>query len=127
MNTKKIFIVALFTCLSLVGISQTIGIVDKRSKEFTVPRDLKVDYQVFGYQFPNITTRKMICFSSHVADVKDNFNQCPLGAYFDTGKMRPDDKIVYAGQAGKFARMVYVTGSGKKTVFYLSKSSFMIK
>jgi hypothetical protein len=69
----------------------------------------------------------MICFSSHAGDVAANYNGCPLGSYFDTGKMKVGDKISYLGSIGSFGKMNFISGSGKKTIFYLPKSSFAIK
>ena len=124
--TKILFSILLLTITSC-AIGQVIGRVDKKTKEFTVAPDQKIDYQVFGYQFANNTTRKMICFSSHMTDVKSNFSNCPLGSYYDTDKLKYGDKIIYLGQAGPFGKMNYVTAGGKKILFYLPKSSFAIK
>ena len=88
------------TLIALGTHAQVIGKVDKKSKEFVVPANQKIDYRVFGFQFANNTTQKMICFSSRVADVKDNFNKCPLGSYFDTNEMKEGDRIVYLGPVG---------------------------
>jgi hypothetical protein len=109
------------------AIGQVIGRVDKKTKEFSVAPDQKMDYRVYGYQYANITTRKMICFSSHDADVRDNYSRCPLGSYFDTDKLKVGDKIVYMGPNGSFAKMSFIAGTGQKTLFYLPKSSFIIK
>jgi len=106
---------------------QAIGHVDKRTKEFYIVSDLKIDYRVFGYQFASEAAPKMICFSSHAGDVAANYNNCPLGSYYDTGKMKIGDKILYLGMYGPFGKMSYNSGSGKKTIFYLPKSSFTIK
>jgi hypothetical protein len=59
--------------------------------------------------------------------MQDNVSKCLLGSYFDTDKMKVGDKIYYLGVAGSFAKMNYVTGGGKKILFYLPKSSFAIK
>jgi hypothetical protein len=119
----------LFIGLLLVTVglpAQTVGRVDRRSKGFFIPPDQQTNYLVFGYQFPNTTTRKMICFSSKADNLRANY-QCPLGAYFDTGQMNPGDKILFLGIAGPYGKMAFVAGSGKTTVFYLPKSSFTIK
>jgi len=121
------FILLLMVVCNTNVIAQAIARVDKKTKEFTVAQDQKIDYQVFGYQYANNTTQKMICFSSHMTDVKDNYSRCPLGSYYDTDKMKPGDKIFYLGNAGTFGKMNYVSGAGKKTIFYLPKSSFVIK
>ncbi len=124
---NKIISLVLFLLIASSVLGQAIGTVDKKTKEFYIPGNLKIEFRVFGYQFANDATRKMICFSSHVGDVRANYNQCPLGSYFDTGKMKPEDKILYLGPTGSFAKMSFVSGDGKKTVFYLPKSSFTMK
>jgi hypothetical protein len=124
---KKTFSI-LFSLIFAIGVmAQPIGRIDKKTKEFYIPSDLKMDYQVFGYQVANNASQKMICFSSHIGDVKDNYNRCTLGSYIDTGKMRPGDKISYLGKIGTFGKMLFVSRSGKKTIFYLPKSSFALK
>ena len=125
MNKIRLFI--LFLLVASIAQGQVIGHVDRKTKEFYTDANLKTAYRVFGYQYANNTTRKMICFSSHVTDVQDNYNRCPLGSYFDTGKMKVGDKITYLGGSGRFGKMSFITGSGKKTIFYLPKSSFTIK
>jgi hypothetical protein len=122
---NKILSLILFLLVASSAIGQVMGRVDKKTKEFSVPSDLTIEYTIFGYEFANNTTRKMICFSSNVNSVRGG--TCPLGSYFDTDKMKPGDKIFYLGPAGPFAKMSFVSGSGKKTLFYLPKSSFTIK
>ncbi|HEV3222483.1 MAG TPA: hypothetical protein VGZ90_06370 [Puia sp.] len=107
--------------------TQTVAHVDKKTKEFFVTTNPKAEYKIFGYEYPNITTRKMICFSSYTYDVGDNLNKCPLGSYFDSGKMKEGDRIIYVGKAGSFSKMTFISGSGKKTLFYFPKGSFTIK
>jgi hypothetical protein len=125
MNKILSFMVFLLVTSNVIG--QVIGTVNKKTKELSVASDLKMDFRIFGYQYPNNTTRKMICFSSHDADVRDNYSGCPLGSYFDTDRMNVGDKIFYLGVAGSFGKMNFISGSGKKTIFYLPKSSFTIK
>jgi len=122
---NKILSLILFLLVASGAIGQVIGRVDKKTKEFSVPADLKIEYTIYGYEFANNTTRKMICFSSNVNSVRGS--TCPLGAYFDTYTMKPGDKILYLGPVGPFARMSFVSGDGKKKLFYLPKTSFTIK
>jgi hypothetical protein len=111
------------------GIGQMKGQIDKKSKEFTINSnsDPKAEYKVFGYEYPNLSTRLMICFSSYTNDVTENVNKCPLGAYFDSGRMKEGDRIVYLGNVGSFGKMNFLSANGKKTVFYIPKTSFVIK
>ena len=124
---NKILSFILFLLITSSAIGQVVGRVDKKTKEFSIAPDQKSDYTVLGYQYPNNSTRKMICFSSNVNTVQDNISKCLLGSYFDTDKMKVGDKIIYLGTAGSFAKMNFVSGSGKKILFYLPKSSFAIK
>jgi hypothetical protein len=124
---NKFLSLILFVLIAFFAEGQAPGIVDKKTKEFSVSANQKMDYRVFGYQFANITTQKMICFSSHDTDVRANFSRCPLGSYYDTEKMKLGDKIIYLGGVGSFAKMNFIAGNGKKTIFYLPKSSFKIK
>jgi hypothetical protein len=106
--------------------AQVVGRVDKKTKEFSIAANQKVDYMVFGYRFANATTQKMICFASNQDVVRANIND-KLGSFFDTDRMPPGDKIVYLGVAGTFGKMNYISGSGQKTLFYLPKTSYVIK
>jgi hypothetical protein len=124
---NKILSFVLFLLVTSSAIGQVVGRVDKKTKEFSIAPDQKSNYTILGYQYPNATTRKMICFSSNVNTMQDNVSKCLLGSYFDTDKMKVGDKIYYLGVAGSFAKMNYVTGGGKKILFYLPKSSFAIK
>jgi hypothetical protein len=118
-----------FVALLLISsgcFSQVVGRVDRKTKEFTIATNQKVDYMVFGYQFANAATQKVICFASNQDVVRANGND-KLGSYFDTYRMPPGDKIIYLGMAGTFGKMSYISGSGQKTTFYLSKMSYVIR
>jgi hypothetical protein len=122
-------IISLFVFLSVVlaGICQPPAHVDKKSKEFILPPNLKTEYNIIGYQFPNQGTKKMICFSSNSNMVRENDHECALGAYFDTNHLKEGDMIYYLGQVGSYAKMNFVQGNGKKTIFYILKSNLVIK
>jgi|SRR5450432_1885949 len=124
---KKSTILFLFLLTAHFSIAQTFGFVDKKTKEFYIPTNPKATYKIIGYQFANITTVKMVCFSTYTYDVRGNPLKCPLGAYFDTSYMKEGDRIVYLGKVGNFQKMNFIAGDGKKTIFYFSKESFTIK
>lgn len=124
---NKILSLLLFLLSSSFAIGQNTGHVDKKTKEFFITSTPKAEYKIFGYQFPNITTKKMICFSTFSYDVRDNLNKCPLGSYFDTSFMKEGDRIIYLGMVGSFGKMNFITGSGKKTLVYIPKANFIIK
>src|ERR1700742_368383 len=114
---NKLLALIAFVLISSGCLAQTIGTVDRKSKEFTINSSQKTDYSVFGYQFANASTAKMICFASNDNIVRANAN-LKLGAYFDTARMPPGDRIVFLGYAGTFAKMNFITGAGTKVIFY---------
>jgi len=123
----RFFITALLIILGSAASAQAIGRVDKKTKDFFIPPNFKDEYRVFGYEFPDNKTRKLICFSSYRADVNTNPNKCPLGSYYDTGRMKPGDNIRFIGEMRGFGKMLYVSAAGKKMIFYLPKGSYNYK
>jgi hypothetical protein len=121
------FMLSLAILLSaLICGAQTVGHVDKKTKEFYITAKPNTEYKIIGYQFANIETEKMICFSSYTYDVRGNPMKCPLGAYFGTGNMNEGDKIIFLGMVGNFGKMNFITGAGKKTIFYIPKTGFTV-
>ena len=123
---NKITLLSLLLIIASGAASQATGRVDKKTKEFSIPSNLKTDYRIFGYQFGSLSSRKMICFSSHSGDVTANYSECPLGSYYDTQRLKPGERIVYLGPYGAFAKMKFVADNKKETVFYLPKDSFVM-
>lgn len=123
---NKIFPFIVLLLISSGCFAQVIGKIDKKTKEFTIPANQKLDYSVYGYQYANATTPKVICFSTNQDVVRAN-NSDKLGAYFDTYRMPPGDKIVFLGLAGTFVKLNYISGGGGKMIFYLPKANFTIR
>ena len=122
---NKMLAFALLLLISSGCFAQVIGRVDKKTKEFSIVSGQKVDFTVFGFQFANVTTQKLICFSSD-QNVERANNTLPLGSYFDTGRLPPGAKIMYMGMVGAFGKMSFITAGGKATVFYLPKANYAI-
>jgi hypothetical protein len=122
----KILVIVSLLLLSSGSFAQVIGKVDRKTKEFSIAAGQKVNYMVFGYQVASATAPKMICFASSEDVTRANQN-LPLGAYFDTDRLRPGDRITFLGIAGTFGKMSFTTGAGKTVLFYLPRSSYVIK
>jgi hypothetical protein len=121
---NKMLALAVLLLISSGGFAQVVGKVDKKTKEFRIASGQKADYTIFGFQFANATTAKLICFASNENVEKANGN-LPLGSYFDTDVLPPGAKITYLGMAGTFGKMSF-TASGKTTVFYLPKANYVM-
>jgi len=126
LTKRLICLILILACLGSTQ-AQTPGKVDKKTKEFFIPSNSKMEFRIYGYQFPNESTKKMICFSSNRYDVAANIANCPLGSYFNTGLLKEGDRIIYLSKVGNYGKMYYISGSGKKTVFYMPKTAFTIK
>jgi len=125
---NKALTLSLLLFISSGAIAQVIGKVDKKTKEFSIAPDQKVEYSIIGYQFPNPSTKHLICFSSNENMVREESGKCMLGAYFDTDRMKVGDKIIFMGNYGKvYYKMSYVSGAGNKMIFYLPKTGIIIK
>ncbi|HTR31185.1 MAG TPA: hypothetical protein VMH27_18065 [Puia sp.] len=122
----KMLVIICLMLLSSGSFAQVIGKVDRKTKEFSIAAGQKVSYMVFGYRVASAAAQKMICFASSEDVTRANQN-LPLGAYFDTDRLPPGDRIAYLGVAGAFGKMSFITGTGKTVVFYLPRSSYVIK
>ena len=125
-DMNKMLAFGLLLLISSGCFAQVVGSVDKKTKEFSIGSGQKVDYMVFGFQFANATTQKLICFASD-QNVQRANSALPLGSYFDTERLPPGARIVYLGMAGSFGKMSFISGGGKATVFYLPKANYVIK
>lgn len=123
---NKMLAIGLLLLISSGCFSQVVGSIDKKTKEFSIASGQKVGYMLFGFQFANATTQKLICFASDVNVERAN-SALPLGSYFDTERLPPGARIMYLGMAGAFGKMSFITGAGKATVFYLPKTSYVIR
>jgi hypothetical protein len=123
---NKMLVFGLLLLISSGCFAQVVGKVDKKTKEFSIAAGQKVDYTIFGFQFANATTQKLICFASDQNVVRAN-NPLPLGSYFDTDRLPSGARIMYLGTAGTFGRMSFITPGGKTIVFYLPKANYVIK
>lgn len=123
---NKMLAVILLSAISSGTFGQPVGRVDRKTKEFSILPGQKVQYMIFGYQYANATTQKLICFASSVDVERANAN-LRLGSYFDTDGLPPGGKITWLGMVGPFAKMIFMTGAGKSAVFYMPRASFVMK
>jgi len=124
---NKALTLSLLLFISSGAFAQVIGKIDKKTKEFSIAPDQKVDYTLIGYQLPSTATKHIICFSSNENTVRAESGSV-LGAYFDTQKIKFGDKIIFLGNYGKiFIKLSYVSAAGNKMVFYLSRTGLVIK
>jgi hypothetical protein len=123
---NKLLAISALLLLSIGSFAQVVGKVDRKTKEFSIAAGQKADYMIFGYRFANASTEKYICFASN-EDVERANQSLPLGSYYDTDRLPTGSKILYLGMAGTFGKMSFNTGGGKTIIFYLPRSSYVIR
>lgn len=123
---NKFLLFSLFLLISAGCVAQVVAKVDRKTKEFSIAPNQKESFMIFGYQYANDGTQKLICFASNDNVVRANAN-CKLGSYFDTDAMSPGDRIMFLGYAGKFAKMNFVSAGRKGGIFYIPRSCFTMK
>ena len=79
---------------------------------------MKKDHRIFGYEKPNLASKKLLLFSIFTNDVSDNPFGFPLGAYYDT--MEVQFSIKYLNDDGNFIKTILLE-EGKQTIIYFDK------
>lgn len=98
--------------------SQTKGIVDTTTNDFSLHANIRLDHRMFGYEKPDTSSRKMICFSIFTSDIEGNPHGCLLGAYYETSGLKDGNKILYNKRVGKYSEMKFIDTESKVTLFY---------
>ncbi|AIM37630.1 hypothetical protein KO02_13795 [Sphingobacterium sp. ML3W] len=83
--------------------------------------NIRKDHQIYGYQKPDINSKKMILFSVFTSDVDKNPHQLPLGAYYETsGLVHQGFKLNYTKTVGNFIETSFTdaTDIGEDLVYF---------
>ncbi len=82
--------------------------------------NMRMDHRIFGYEKPDITSKKMILLSIFTDEVKDNPFKCPYGAYYSTSDMK-DMQLKFISRAGDFIKVAILKNGTKETDVYMEK------
>ena len=58
-------------------------IISRKDSLIWITSSKYLDHRIFGYEKPNLNSKKMILISCFTADVKNNPFELPLGAYYE--------------------------------------------
>lgn len=117
---KIIFSLAILSGLVLTNdcFAQNLPVIDMAKKTFNIYMDNSDDTPlIYGYETDDLTSKKLICFSTMTADVDGNPHKCKLGAYYTTD----DISITYIENAGNFVKLKFVADGNEETIFYVEK------
>ena len=93
---------------------------------FDIRADMKKDHSFFGYQKPNITSKKLILFSIFTNDIDGNPFKCELGSYYDMTDSEGLE-IKYQNTQGDFIETIISNENGEKTVVYFEKKWIILE
>lgn len=75
-----------------------------------------------GYQSPDLTSKKSICFSGETSIIEGYKSKCILGCYYET----MDLDIEYVRLVGAFVELKFKKEGKADVLFYVKKSDVRI-
>lgn len=98
--------------------AQNLPTINTAKKTFNVYMETDDDTPlIYGYESADLTSKKMICFSSMTADVDGNPHKCVLGAYYTTDEISID----YIATEGSFVKLKFTADGKPDAIFYIEK------
>lgn len=94
--------------------------ISKSDSTIWLTADMKLDYRIFGYDKPDITSRKMILLSIFTSDVKGNPFKCPFGSYYQSIDMT-DMELKYISTVGNFIKVNILKNGAIQGIVYIDK------
>ena len=119
---KTLFAILFVSLLSLTSsFAQTKAFIDKSTKAFFLTANIRQDHKFFGYEKPDVKSKKMIAFSVFTTDVEGNPYKCPLGAYYDASGLPEGNKITFVSVVGTFVKLNYINAKNEVTSIYIKR------
>ncbi len=113
-----VFGAILFALLTNFCYSQNLPVVNKNDKSFSLyPSKFDDTPLTYGYKSPELTSEKIICFSSFTDDVENNPHKCLIGAYYSTY----DLNIEYITTENNFVKLKFKEEGKQDIMFYVEK------
>jgi hypothetical protein len=120
---KSIKILLLIILLSGSCFSQNKPVVSLTDKTFNLYIDYDLDTPTtWGYQSPDLKSKKSICFSSETSIIEGYQSKCILGCYYET----LDLDIQYVGIVGAFVKLKFKKEGKADVIFYVKKTDVRI-
>ncbi len=99
--------------------------VDLDDKNFVLWADMKMDHRFYGYEKPDVNSKKLILFSIFTNDVEGNPFDLPLGAYYSTADME-GSSFKFKGEKEGFVEVEFTDGDGKQNTLYFERKWVVI-
>jgi hypothetical protein len=96
------------------------AIINKSDSLIWINVDMKHDHRIFGFEKPNVNSKKMILISIFTNDVENNPFNLPYGAFYDTHDMNGIE-LKFKENIGDFARIEMLNKNTKEIVYFEKK------
>ena len=95
--------------------------VSKRDSIVHLYSNIRSDHRIFGYEKPDVKSKKKILFSVFTFDVKDNPCNCIFGSYYQTPSSE-ELTLKYVGKEKTFIKVdIYQNSIKSGTVYFEEK------
>lgn len=89
--------------------------VSRQDSSISLIANIKFSYRIFGYEKPDINSKKKILFSIFTDEVENNIFKCEFGSYYQTSDIM-NFSLKFIAQQGAFIKLKIFNNS-KETVF----------
>ena len=81
---------------------------------------MRLDHRIFGYEKPNLDSKKMLLISIFTTDVEKNPFNCEYGAYYESDEMQ-DIKLKFKENLGDFSKIELFKENDSKIIYFENK------
>ena len=85
-----------------------------------IKANMRLDHRIFGYEKPNLDSKKMLLISIFTTDVEKNPFNCEYGAYYESDEMQ-DIKLKFKENLGQFAKIKLTKENNSKIIYFENK------
>ena len=94
-------------------------IISREDSLIWITSSMYLNHRIFGYEKPNINSRKLILISCFTADVENNPFELPFGAYYELDK---DHKAKFLKNENEFIVAKFIiNGKDMENVYFEKK------
>jgi uncharacterized protein YcfL len=85
-----------------------------------IKANMRLDHRIFGYEKPNLVSKKMLLISIFTTDVEKNPFNCEYGAYYESDEMQ-DIKLKFKENIGEFSKIELIKENESKIIYFENK------
>ena len=108
------------------GKNITKAYLDKETNEIDLWADIKKDHRFYGYEKPDLGSKRLILLSIFTNDVDGNPFDLPLGAYYSTADIE-GGIFTFKGEKEDFVEVEFKDRDDKKTTLYFEKKWIVLE